>query len=151
MKFESTVLFKCTVWCAFMPDVMHVHVLSLRCALRSSATMRFMQHLAWGCWFLILWRMVFFVCVCQMSASFHTMNSSEFFFFFLSQPFTDRKVMQAEDHHGYAAGREKSGLWTMSLRSNSTFMYIYMHIYTFSTFPGRLWNWKIFDLLEKND
>lgn len=35
---------------------------------------------------------------------------------------------------------------TVSLRSNSAFMYIYTHVYTFSTFPGGSGNWKMFDL-----
>lgn len=44
-----------------------------------------------------------------MSATLYTVNSSGFF---LTRPFIDGKVIQAEDHHGYS-GKRKVETWSL--------------------------------------
>lgn len=143
VKLESPGLLMCAVWCALMSYMsMFYHCTALwglqpPCGLCSTR----------------LEAADFSYCgvrVCQMSASFHTMNSSELFFFFFY-----RSPLLMKGHVGWGSpwlrSREREK-WKLCLSSsNSAFMYIYMHIYTFSTFPGRFQNWKIFDLLLKNN
>lgn len=90
----------------------------------------------------------FFVCVPNVSFIPYNELFRVFFIFFYRSPLLIERSCRLRITMVTQQGERK--VETMSLRSNSAFMCIYMHIYTFSTFPGRLRNWKIFDLLEKN-